>query len=63
MDVDWTLINKAKNLAEDQLDQPILKTPIIRDYREPLTTFLRPEMKVLDVGANNRSLQSYLIAL
>jgi SAM-dependent methyltransferase len=60
MDVDWTLINKAKNLAEDQLDQPILKIPIIRDYREPLAAFLRPGMNVLDVGANDRSLHSYL---
>ena len=60
MDVDWTLINKAKNLAEDQLDQPILKLPIIRDYREPLRAFLRPGMKLLDVGANDRSLKTYL---
>src|SRR2546427_82329 len=60
MDVDWTLINKAKNLAEDQLDQPILKLPIIRDYREPLRDFLRPGMKLLDVGANDRSMKIYL---
>ena len=60
MDVDWTLINKAKNLVEDQLDQPILKMPIIRDYREPLAGFLRPGMKVLDIGANDRSLKVYL---
>ncbi|MBI1997713.1 MAG: class I SAM-dependent methyltransferase [Deltaproteobacteria bacterium] len=60
MDVDWTLVNKAKNLAEDQLDQPILKLPIIRDYREPLVAFLRPGMKVLDVGANDRALKSFL---
>ena len=60
MDVDWTLVNKAKNLVEDQLDQPILELPIIRDYREPLAEFLRPGMKLLDVGANDRSLESYL---
>ena len=60
MDVDWTLINKAKNLAEDQIHQPILKLPIIRDYREPLAAFLRPEMKLLDIGANDRSLKKYL---
>ena len=60
MDVDWTLVNKAKNLAEDQIDQPILKLPIIRDYREPLASFLRPDMKVLDIGANDRSLKAYL---
>ena len=60
MDVDWTLVNKAKNLAEDQIDQPILKLPIIRDYREPLASFLRPDMKILDIGANDRSLKTYL---
>ncbi|MBI3058112.1 MAG: hypothetical protein HYY81_02195 [Deltaproteobacteria bacterium] len=60
MDVDWTLINRAKNLAEDQLDQPILKLPIIPDFRQPLVEFLRPGMKVLDVGANNRSLKVFL---
>jgi hypothetical protein len=62
MDVDWTLINKAKNLAEDQINQPILKLPIIRDYREPLAGFLRPNMRLLDIGANNRSLKVYLDA-
>lgn len=60
MDVDWTLINRAKNLAEDQLDQPILQLPIIPDFRQPLVEFLRPGMKVLDVGANNRSLKVFL---
>lgn len=60
MDIDWTLVNKAKNLVDDQLDQPILKLPIIRDYREPLTKFLRPGMKVLDIGANDRSLKAFL---
>lgn len=60
MDVDWTLVNKAKNLAEDQLDQPVLKLPIIRDYREPLLQFLRPGMELLDIGANDRSLKTYL---
>jgi 2-polyprenyl-3-methyl-5-hydroxy-6-metoxy-1,4-benzoquinol methylase len=62
MDVDWTLINKAKNLADDQIDQPILKLPIIRDYREPLAGFLRPNMKLLDIGADDRSLKTYLDA-
>lgn len=60
MDVDWTLINRAKNLVEDQIDQPILKIPIIADYRAPLAKFLRPGMTILDIGANNRSLESYL---
>ncbi|MBM4260383.1 MAG: class I SAM-dependent methyltransferase [Deltaproteobacteria bacterium] len=60
MDVDWTLINRAKNLVEDQIDKPILKIPIIADYREPLAKFLRPGMSVLDIGANNGSLEKYL---
>jgi len=60
MDVDWTLVNKAKNLVEDQLDQPILKLPMVRDFRQPLIEFLRPEMKVLDIGANNRSLKDFM---
>src|ERR1043166_1077562 len=60
MDVDWSLVNRAKNLAEDQIDQPILKLPIIRDYREPLAKFLRPDMKMLDIGANDRSLKDHL---
>ena len=60
MDIDWTLVNRAKNLVEDQIDQPILKLPIIRDYRIPLTEFLRPGMKVLDIGANDRSLEVFM---
>jgi len=60
MDVDWTLSNKAKNLAEDQRDQPILKLLITCDYREPLASFFRPDMKVLDSGANDRALKSFL---
>jgi len=60
MDVDWTLVNKAKNLVEDQLDQPILKLPMVRDHREPLSKFLQPGMKVLDIGANNRSLKTFM---
>jgi hypothetical protein len=36
MDVDWSLVNRAKNLVEDQLDLPILKVPIVDDYRQPL---------------------------
>ena len=60
MDIDWALVNKAKNLAEGQLDQPILKLPIIQDYREPLIAFLRPGMKVLDIGANDRSLGAFM---
>jgi hypothetical protein len=33
MDVEWTLVNRAKNLVEDQLDTPVLGIPIIDDYR------------------------------
>lgn len=60
MDVDWTLVNKAKNLVEDQLSQPILNLPMVRDFRQPLIEFLRPGMKVLDIGANNRSLKDFV---
>lgn len=60
MDVDWTLVNKAKNLAEDQLGQPILALPVVRDFRKPLIDFLRPGMKILDIGANNRSLKNFM---
>lgn len=60
MDIDWTLVNKAKNLVEDQLSQPILELAMVRDFREPLIEFLRPGMKVLDIGANNRSLKDFM---
>jgi 2-polyprenyl-3-methyl-5-hydroxy-6-metoxy-1,4-benzoquinol methylase len=60
MDIDWTLVNAAKNLVEDQLDQPILKVPLVGDYREPVANFLRPGMKLLDIGANERALKTYL---
>jgi len=60
MDIDWTIVNKAKNLVEDQIEQPILKLPIIRDYRIPLIEFLRPSMKVLGIGANDRSLKTFM---
>lgn len=62
MDINWTLVNRAKNLVEDQLDYPILKLPIIRDYRTPLIDFLRPGMKVLDIGANDRALKTFVDA-
>jgi hypothetical protein len=51
MDVDGSLINKAKNLVEEQILGPILKIPSVPDYRDPLVSFLRPKMRVLDVGA------------
>ena len=34
MDVDWSLINKAKNLIEEQIPEPILKIPSVPDYRD-----------------------------
>lgn len=60
MDVEWTLVNRAKNLVEDQLSKPVLKLPTIADHREPLIEFLRPGMRLLDIGANDRSLQKFL---
>ena len=60
MDIEWTLVNGAKNLVEDQLDQPILRTPLVADCREPVAICLRPGMKLLDIGANDRALKSYL---
>jgi len=60
MDVDWSLINKAKNLVEEQIPEPILKIPWVPDYRDPLVSFLRPKMRVLDVGANDRALKEFI---
>jgi 2-polyprenyl-3-methyl-5-hydroxy-6-metoxy-1,4-benzoquinol methylase len=60
MDIDWTLINRAKNLAERQIPEPILKIKIVADYRDPLVFFLRANMRVLDIGANNRSLKTFI---
>jgi cyclopropane fatty-acyl-phospholipid synthase-like methyltransferase len=60
MDIDWTLINQAKNLAEQQVPEPILKIKIVPDYRDPLVEFLRPHMRVLDIGANDRALKAFI---
>jgi 2-polyprenyl-3-methyl-5-hydroxy-6-metoxy-1,4-benzoquinol methylase len=60
MDVDWSLINKAKNLVEEQIPEPILKIAMVPDYREPLVGFLRPRMRLLDIGANDRALKSFI---
>jgi SAM-dependent methyltransferase len=60
MDIDWTLINQAKNLVEQQIPEPILKIKIVPDYREPLVKFLRPHMRVLDIGANDRALKAFI---
>lgn len=60
MDVDWALVNKAKNLVENPLHLPILKFPIVPDYRKPLVEFLRPGMKLLDIGASNNALKLHL---
>lgn len=60
MDIDWTLINKAKNLAEQQIPEPILKIAIVADYREPLVAYLRGNMRILDIGANDRSLKKFI---
>lgn len=59
MDVDWSRTNKAKNPVEEQIPEPILKIPSVPDYRDPLVSFLRPKMRVLDVGANDRALKVY----
>ncbi|MGH7823894.1 MAG: class I SAM-dependent methyltransferase [Candidatus Binatia bacterium] len=45
---------------EDELNQAILKISIVPDYREPLVAYLRPGMKLLDIGANDRSLKAHL---
>jgi SAM-dependent methyltransferase len=60
MDVDWSIVNQAKNLVEDQLDLPILKVPIVDDNRRPLVQFMRPGMRILDIGGNNRSLKDFI---
>jgi len=60
MDVDWSFVRSAKKLAASQLSQPILKFPTVADYRRPLADFVRPGMSVLDIGANQRQLQSFL---
>jgi len=60
MDIDWTLINQAKNLAEQQIPEPILKIKMVPDYRDPLVKFLRPHMRVLDIGANDRALKTFI---
>ena len=60
MDIDWTLINRAKNLAEQQIPEPILKIKIVADYREPLLAYLRANMRILDIGANDRSLKRFI---
>ncbi len=60
MDIDWTIVNRAKRLAKDQLEQPILKFPIVSDSRKPICDFLKPGMRVLEVGAHQRELKGYL---
>src|SRR5207244_10142826 len=60
MDIDWTIVNKAKNLAEDELNKPILEVPIVSDYREPLTHFLRPGLALVAFGAYDCSLNLYI---
>jgi hypothetical protein len=32
----------------------------VRDYREPLARFMAPGMKLLDIGANRRTLKGYI---
>jgi 2-polyprenyl-3-methyl-5-hydroxy-6-metoxy-1,4-benzoquinol methylase len=60
MDIDWTLISKAKNLAEQQIPEPILKIKIVADYRDLLVAYLRVDMRILDIGANDRSLKRFI---
>jgi SAM-dependent methyltransferase len=60
MDLDWNTVKTAKTLAKDQLSQPILKFPTVADYRKPLAEFLKPGMHVLDIGAHQCELRSYL---
>lgn len=60
MEIDWTFVRSAKRLAASQLDQPILKFPTVSDYREPLAECVKPGMRVLDIGANERQLKGYL---
>ena len=60
MDIDWSLVNKSKNLVEDQLDKNILSFPTVPDYRQPLVDFLRPGSRLLDIGSHDRALSAYL---
>ena len=60
MDVDWSLLNKAKNLVEEQIPEPILKIPLVQDHRELMVDFLRSRFRVLDVGANDRALKEFI---
>lgn len=60
MEIDWHTVRKAKKIVKDQLNKPILKFPIVADYRKPLADFLKPGMSILDIGAYRRELKSYL---
>lgn len=60
MTLDWNTVKTAKALASDQLTQPILKVPTVGDYRKPVADFLKPGMHVLDIGAHQGELRSFL---
>ena len=60
----WILIGrsstKRKISSSSRFPEPILKIKIVPDYRDPLIKFLRPHMRVLDIGANDRGLKAFI---
>lgn len=57
--IDWSKIRRGRDAASKLLPQ-ITKIPIAKSNRQVISNILKDGDSILDIGANNRSLEKYL---
>jgi len=57
--IDWSKIRKGRDTAAKSLPK-ITKIPIVKSNRQVISDILKDGDAILDIGANNRSLEKYL---
>ena len=57
--IDWSKIRRGRDAASKSLPK-ITKIPIVKSNRQVISNILKDGDAILDIGANNRSLEKYI---
>ena len=60
--IDWSKIRRGRDAASKSLPK-ITKIPIVKSNRQVISNILKNGDAILDIGANNRSLEKYLSSI